>query len=84
MDCECVHVLSLRHIRSKEKDLALLSNIPAEQFAGFERLRRDNGAKTIQRNWRAVQDQRAGGMLMHCIVYHAACAAPIYIETRPG
>jgi hypothetical protein len=50
-----------RHIRSKEKDLALLSTIPAEQYVEFERLRRENGAKAIQRNWRTVQHHRAEG-----------------------
>jgi hypothetical protein len=50
-----------RHIRSKEKDLALLSTIPAEQYVEFERMRRENGAKAIQRNWRTVQHHRAEG-----------------------
>ena len=48
-------------IKSKEKDLALLARIPPEQYLEFERLRRANGAKAIQRNWRAVQAQRMDG-----------------------
>lgn len=62
--CENINILYIfknRHIRSKEKDLALLSTIPAEQYMGFERLRRENGAKTIQRNWRTVQLHRQYG-----------------------
>jgi hypothetical protein len=38
-----------------------LSTIPAEQYVEFERLRRENGAKAIQRNWRTVQHHRAEG-----------------------
>jgi len=44
--------IRLAQIRSKQKDLTILSNIPAEHFLDFERLRRDHAAKSIQRVYR--------------------------------
>jgi len=44
--------IRLAQIRSKQKDLTILSNIPAEHFLDFERLRRDRAAKSIQRMYR--------------------------------
>jgi hypothetical protein len=44
--------IRLAQIRSKQKDLTILSNVPAEHFLDFERLRRDRAAKSIQRVYR--------------------------------
>ena len=56
------------HIRSKEKDLALLATIPPDQYLDFERLRRANGAKAIQRNFRAMQQYSADGTCLFVCV----------------
>lgn len=61
--------------------MALLSTIPSEQYMGFERLRRENGAKTIQRNWRSMQMERQFGKHF-LFVMHISCAIFVAFRAR--
>lgn len=49
----------LKKIRAKEKELRLLSTIPAEDFLNYERIKENNNAKVIQRAWRRTDKSYA-------------------------
>ncbi len=46
----------------------LLASIPPDQYLDFERLRRENSAKAIQRNYRAVLQQRNRGECVSLLI----------------
>ena len=46
-----------RQINVKERDLKLLASISPEQYIQFERIKKDNSAKVIQRAWRSKDDK---------------------------
>ena len=49
---ESVRLDRLRRIRTKERELAMLRALPADQYISVDRIRREASAKMIQRIWR--------------------------------
>ena len=46
------HRSRVRSLRSKERELMLIKQIPGSEFLNFDRMRREGSAKIIQRSWR--------------------------------
>jgi hypothetical protein len=48
----------LSRIRTQERELALLKQLPAAEYVNYDRLRQHTSAKLLQRTWKRVLDAR--------------------------
>ena len=55
---ESVRLDRLRRIRTRERELAMLRALPADQYISVDRIRREASAKLIQRLWRKLHPKK--------------------------
>lgn len=55
---ESVRLDRLRRIRTRERELAMLRAVPADQYISVDKIRRETSARVVQRLWRRSHPRR--------------------------